>query len=134
MCVEEDLGALSWALLLVHVQGNERIQSPQQFARGCLCSGAFSYSIFFLHLTLTLPIISSNPPGLSAASALGKSQACLSTFLLCLGSSRVDNHPGLSLPSCFRALRGLGPAPMRHRVLIRGFLQVLRLPQRFPRG
>ncbi|NWT16980.1 ETV7 factor, partial [Vireo altiloquus] len=43
--------------------------------------------VFLLHLTLTLPGISSNPPRLSAASALGKSQAFLSTLLLCLGCS-----------------------------------------------
>ncbi|NWT80027.1 ETV7 factor, partial [Lanius ludovicianus] len=44
-------------------------------------------AVFLLHLTLTLPGISSNPPGLSAAPALGKSQPFLSTFLLCLGCS-----------------------------------------------
>ncbi|NXO61270.1 ETV7 factor, partial [Phainopepla nitens] len=38
--------------------------------------------VFLLHLTLTLPGISSNCPGLFAAPALGKSQAFLSTFLL----------------------------------------------------
>ncbi|XP_027753937.1 transcription factor ETV7-like [Empidonax traillii] len=36
-----------------------------------------------LYLTLTLLGISSDPPGLSAAPALGKSQAFLSTLLLC---------------------------------------------------
>ncbi|NXE00961.1 ETV7 factor, partial [Chaetorhynchus papuensis] len=40
--------------------------------------------VFLLHLTLTLPGLSSNPPGLSAAPALGKSQTFL---LLCLGCS-----------------------------------------------
>ncbi|NXR61107.1 ETV7 factor, partial [Rhadina sibilatrix] len=73
--------------------------------QGCLCSGEFSHSVLLLHLTLTLPGISSNPPGLSAAPTLGKSQAFLSTLLLCLGWSQADNHPGLSLPSCFRALQ-----------------------------
>ncbi|NXA58351.1 ETV7 factor, partial [Mohoua ochrocephala] len=61
--------------------------------------------VFLLHLTLTLPGISSNPPGLSAAPALGKSQAFLSTLLLCLGWHQAENHPGLSLPSRFRALQ-----------------------------
>ncbi|NXB49558.1 ETV7 factor, partial [Leucopsar rothschildi] len=61
--------------------------------------------IFLLYLTLTLPGISSNPLGLFAAPALGKSQAFLSTLLLCLGWSQAHNHPGLSLPSCFRALQ-----------------------------
>ncbi|NWV46239.1 ETV7 factor, partial [Daphoenositta chrysoptera] len=67
-----------------------------------VCSDAAG---FLLHLTLTLPGISSNPPGLSAAPALGKSQAFLSTLLLCLGWYQAENHPGLSLPSCFRALQ-----------------------------
>ncbi|NXW76290.1 ETV7 factor, partial [Hirundo rustica] len=49
--------------------------------------GHFPIPVFLLHLTLTLPGISSNPPGLSAAPALGKSQAFLSTLLLCLGCS-----------------------------------------------
>ncbi|NXQ45794.1 ETV7 factor, partial [Catharus fuscescens] len=61
--------------------------------------------VFLLYLTLTLPGISSNPPGLPAAPALGKSQAFLSTLLLCLGWSQAENHPGLSLPSCSRALQ-----------------------------
>ncbi|NXA13081.1 ETV7 factor, partial [Sapayoa aenigma] len=43
--------------------------------------------VFPLHLTLTLLGISSNPPGLSAAPALGKSQTFLSTLLLCPGWS-----------------------------------------------
>ncbi|NXM58700.1 ETV7 factor, partial [Illadopsis cleaveri] len=62
-------------------------------------------AVFLLHLTLTLPGTSFNPSGLSAAPALGKAQAFLSTLLLCLGWSQADNHPGLSLPSCFRALQ-----------------------------
>ncbi|NXO44362.1 ETV7 factor, partial [Locustella ochotensis] len=45
----------------------------------------FLIPIFLLLLILTLPDISSNPPGLSAAPALEKSQAFLSTLLLCLG-------------------------------------------------
>ncbi|NXY59890.1 ETV7 factor, partial [Callaeas wilsoni] len=49
--------------------------------------GYFTIPDFLLHLTLTLPGISSNPPGLSAAPPLGKSQAFLSTLLLCLGCS-----------------------------------------------
>ncbi|NXB67553.1 ETV7 factor, partial [Struthidea cinerea] len=44
-------------------------------------------AVFLLPLTLALPGTSSNPPGLSAAPALGKSQALLSTLLLCLGCS-----------------------------------------------
>ncbi|NWW09220.1 ETV7 factor, partial [Oreocharis arfaki] len=52
-----------------------------------VCSDAAGQNLLILHLTLTLPGISSNPPGLSAAPALGKSQAFLSTFLLCLGWS-----------------------------------------------
>ncbi|NXB36147.1 ETV7 factor, partial [Eulacestoma nigropectus] len=56
-----------------------------------VCSGA---AVFLLHLTLTLPGISSNPPGLSAAPALGKSQAFLSTLFLCLGCSESSCRPG----------------------------------------
>ncbi|NXT09283.1 ETV7 factor, partial [Prunella fulvescens] len=44
--------------------------------------------VFLLHLTLTLPGISSKPPGLSAVPALGKSQAFLSTLLPCWSSCR----------------------------------------------
>ncbi|NXE41838.1 ETV7 factor, partial [Ptilorrhoa leucosticta] len=55
--------------------------------RGAWALGHFPVPVFLLHLTLTLPGISSNPPGLSAAPALGKSQAFLSTLLLCLGCS-----------------------------------------------
>ncbi|NXR73642.1 ETV7 factor, partial [Pycnonotus jocosus] len=62
-----------------------------------VCSDAAD---FLLYLTLTLPIISSNPPGLSAVPALGKSQAFLITFLLCLGCSQADNHPGLPGAIC----------------------------------
>ncbi|NWV99133.1 ETV7 factor, partial [Machaerirhynchus nigripectus] len=62
-----------------------------------VCSDA---AVFLLHLTLTQPGISSNPPGLS-----GKSLAFLSTLLLCLGWYQAENHPGLSLPSCFRAVQ-----------------------------
>ncbi|NXB18926.1 ETV7 factor, partial [Rhagologus leucostigma] len=51
-------------------------------------------AVFLLHLTLTLPGISSNPPGLSAAPALGKSQTYLSTLLLCLGCSESSCRPG----------------------------------------
>ncbi|NXJ24865.1 ETV7 factor, partial [Dicrurus megarhynchus] len=51
-------------------------------------------AIFLLHLTLTLPGISSNPPRLSAAPVLGKSQAFLSTLLLCLGCSESSCRPG----------------------------------------
>ncbi|NXH30216.1 ETV7 factor, partial [Myiagra hebetior] len=51
-------------------------------------------TIFLLHLTLTLPGMSSNPPGLSVAPALGKSQAFLSTLLLCLGCSESSCRPG----------------------------------------
>ncbi|NWW56784.1 ETV7 factor, partial [Ifrita kowaldi] len=55
---------------------------------GDVCAlGHFPIPVFLLHLTFTLPGISSNPPGLSAAPALGKSQAFLSTLLLCLGCS-----------------------------------------------
>ncbi|NXD56460.1 ETV7 factor, partial [Corvus moneduloides] len=54
---------------------------------GASALGHFPVPVFLLHLTLTLPGISSNPPGLSAAPALGKSQAFLSSFLLCLGCS-----------------------------------------------
>ncbi|NXA99035.1 ETV7 factor, partial [Cnemophilus loriae] len=63
-----------------------------------VCSDA---AVLLLHLTLALPGISSNPPGLSAAPALGKSQAFLSTLLLCLGCCR----PGAicSLPEALSA-------------------------------
>ncbi|NXS30500.1 ETV7 factor, partial [Pomatostomus ruficeps] len=77
-----------------------------------VCSGAAAQNQFFLlYLTLTLPGISSNPPGLSAAPALGKSPAFLSTLLLCLGWFQADNHPGPALPSCFRALQGSSCRP-----------------------
>ncbi|NWU31402.1 ETV7 factor, partial [Dyaphorophyia castanea] len=56
-----------------------------------VCSDA---AVFLLHLTLTLPGISSNPPGLSATPALGKFQAFLSTLLLCLGCSESSCRPG----------------------------------------
>ncbi|NXA79490.1 ETV7 factor, partial [Thryothorus ludovicianus] len=67
--------------------------------------GIFPFHFFILHLTLTLLGISSNPPGLSAPPALGKAQVFLSTLLLCLLWSQADNHPRLTLPSCFRALQ-----------------------------
>ncbi|NXI86975.1 ETV7 factor, partial [Rhipidura dahli] len=70
--------------------------------------GHFPIPVFLLHLTLTLPGLSSNPAGLSAAPAFGKSQAFL---LLCLGWYQAENHPGLSLPSCFRALQESGCRP-----------------------
>ncbi|NXB70404.1 ETV7 factor, partial [Donacobius atricapilla] len=54
---------------------------------GACALGHFPIPVFLLRLTLTLPGISSNPPGLSAAPALGKSQAFLSILLLCLGWS-----------------------------------------------
>ncbi|NWW34182.1 ETV7 factor, partial [Panurus biarmicus] len=54
---------------------------------GACALGHFPIPVFPLHLPLTLPGISSNPPGLSAAPALGKSQAFLSTLLLCQGCS-----------------------------------------------
>ncbi|NXB86686.1 ETV7 factor, partial [Vidua chalybeata] len=77
-----------------------------------ICSDAAGQNqccgVFLLHLTLTLPGTSSNLPGLSAAPAIGKSQGFLSTLLLCWADPRLINHPRLSLPSCFRALQGLG--------------------------
>ncbi|NXH89965.1 ETV7 factor, partial [Edolisoma coerulescens] len=68
------------------------LNSPFRKARsteegGACALGHFPIPVFLLHLTLTLPAISSSPPGLSAAPALGKSQAFLSTLLLCLGCS-----------------------------------------------
>ncbi|NXC33012.1 ETV7 factor, partial [Campylorhamphus procurvoides] len=78
-------------------EGNEHLKSPQQFPRGCLCSGASPCSSFPLYPSLTLHGISSDPPGLSP---LGNSRASLSTLLPC----QADNHPGPSLPSCFRPL------------------------------
>ncbi|NXO77779.1 ETV7 factor, partial [Sitta europaea] len=69
-----------------------------------VCSDA---AVFLLHLTLTLPRISSDPPELSAAPALGKSQAFLSTLLLllCLGCSESSCRPGAicSLPATLSA-------------------------------
>ncbi|NWX32637.1 ETV7 factor, partial [Notiomystis cincta] len=72
--------------------GSPLLKSPFRKARnvgkGDACAlGHFPIPHFLLHLTLTLPGISSNPPGLSAPPALGKSQAFLSTLLLCLGCS-----------------------------------------------
>ncbi|NXS86215.1 ETV7 factor, partial [Erpornis zantholeuca] len=63
-------------------------------AGGAWVLGHFPLPRFLLHLTLTLPGIFSNPPGLSAAPALGKSQAFLSTLLLFLGCSESSCRPG----------------------------------------
>ncbi|NWW71003.1 ETV7 factor, partial [Climacteris rufus] len=48
---------------------------------------------FPLYLTLALPGISSNPPGLSAAPALGKSQAFLSTLLSSCRPGAICSSP-----------------------------------------
>ncbi|NXQ27192.1 ETV7 factor, partial [Alaudala cheleensis] len=55
--------------------------------------GIFLFQFFFCILTLTLPGISSNPPGLSAAPALGKSQAFLSTLLLSCRPGAICSFP-----------------------------------------
>ncbi|NXH59439.1 ETV7 factor, partial [Rhabdornis inornatus] len=91
---------------------NSPFRKARSMEEGGACAlGHFPIPVFLLSLTLTLPGISSNPPGLFAAPALGKSQAFLSTLLLCLGCSQADNHPGLSLPSCFRALQESSCSP-----------------------
>ncbi|NXY37178.1 ETV7 factor, partial [Pomatorhinus ruficollis] len=67
---------------------NSPFREARRMEEGDACAlGHFPIPVFLLHLTPTLPGISSNPPGLSAAPALGKSQAFLSTLLLCLGCS-----------------------------------------------
>lgn len=87
--------------------------------------------VFLLYLATALLSIFSNPPRLSAASALGKSQAFLSTHLIWLGWYHAHNQPGLSLPTWFRTLEDLlGPAAMYTRVWVwfgicRGFFVCL---------
>ncbi|NWU00733.1 ETV7 factor, partial [Urocynchramus pylzowi] len=65
-----------------------------------VCSDA---AVFLLHLTLTLPGMSSNLPGLSAAPALGKSQAFLSTLLLCWAESSCRPGAICSFPATLSA-------------------------------
>ncbi|NXQ16498.1 ETV7 factor, partial [Peucedramus taeniatus] len=65
-----------------------------------VCSDA---AVFLLHLTLTLPGISSNSPGLYAAPALGKSQAFLSTLLLCWAESSCRPGAICSFPATLSA-------------------------------
>ncbi|NXH48569.1 ETV7 factor, partial [Dicaeum eximium] len=68
---------------------NSSFRKARSTEEGGACAlGHFPIPVFLLHLALTPPGISSNPPGLSAAPALGKSQAFLSTLLLCLSSCR----------------------------------------------
>ncbi|NXV00146.1 ETV7 factor, partial [Cettia cetti] len=78
-----------------------------------VCSDA---AVFLLHLTLPLPGISSNPPGLSAAPALGKSQAFLSTLLLCLGCSQAHKHPGLCRPGAICSFPATLSAPVDGKI------------------
>ncbi|NXD29188.1 ETV7 factor, partial [Spelaeornis formosus] len=67
---------------------NSPFRKARSMEEGAACAlGHFPIPVFLLHLTLTLPGMSSNPLGLSAAPSLGKSQAFLSTLLLCLGCS-----------------------------------------------
>ncbi|NXM88432.1 ETV7 factor, partial [Oenanthe oenanthe] len=86
------------------------LNSPFRKARSMEEGVPVLWGIFLFHfplyLTLILLGISSKPPGLSAAPALGKSQAFLSTFLLHLGWSRLSScRPGAicSVPATLSA-------------------------------
>ncbi|NXR86690.1 ETV7 factor, partial [Hypocryptadius cinnamomeus] len=72
-----------------------------------ICSDAAGQNqrcgVFLLHLTLTLADISSNPPGLCPAPALGKSQAFLSTLLLCWAESSCRPGAICSFPATLSA-------------------------------
>ncbi|NXP93075.1 ETV7 factor, partial [Passerina amoena] len=72
-----------------------------------VCSDAAAQNqccgVFLLHLTLTLPDISSKPPGLCAAPALGKPQAFLSTLLLCWAESSCRPGAICSFPATLSA-------------------------------